>query len=169
MLRVLWYEFWPVDIADDGLKSSLQFNARLITLNMISVYSSAMLFGCEFLTIPLRSGKRVLPFASSLPFDWKKSPMYEITYLYQVFVNVVFVVTSICGIDFLFISLMLNAISQFRILKFVFMNVGTSNVGDLNKKLDAYIEEDDENYVKHDDTDMILMRKCIRHHIKLLK
>ncbi|GLV35061.1 Odorant receptor 85d [Carabus blaptoides fortunei] len=169
MLRVYWFQFWPVDIANDTLKSSLRFNTRLITLNMISIYSSGILFASEFLMLPIITGKRSLPFASCLPFDWKKSPVYEITYLYQVITNGVFVITSICGIDFLFISLMLNTVTQFKILKYVIMNVGTSNVKDLNEKLDAFIEEDEEDLVKHDDTDMTLMRKCIKHHIKLLK
>lgn len=87
MLQRVRYDFWPIEIVTKEKRLEKKFIniANLLTLNMIAMIISGFVFASYFLTMPLfaKNGK-FLPFAVKLPFEWTTSPIYEITYLYQV-------------------------------------------------------------------------------------
>ncbi|KAI7815434.1 Odorant receptor Or113 [Rhyzopertha dominica] len=84
----------------------------VVTVAGLVMSSSTMFSGTE----------RVLPIPAWYPYNWTASPVFELTMLHQVVVNI-FMCTSFCNSDLLVFALCYTTAAQFKILGTNFRNI----------------------------------------------
>ncbi|XP_015834341.1 odorant receptor Or1 [Tribolium castaneum] len=158
ILKSVWYEFWPSYTAGREINTKLETYNKIVIVSFLTILISGICFAFGFLSSPLISGERILPFETVYPFDWTKSPYYEIIYVTEWMTNIAFILIGICGHDFLFMGLCSNVVGQFTLLRELFGYLGTKNVAQIIKKLghDTNIEPNRQ-----------LLRICIIHHVRV--
>ena len=164
VLRLIWHEFWPAEVGGAKIASQLQLYNKIIISAAITMFISGVLFAFGFLSSPLRSGSRILPFEAIYPFEWNQSPLYEIIYVVEWMTNIAFIVVGICGHDYLFVGICSNIVGQYILLKSVVGNLGTKQVSEVNRRIELTKTT---HFVKVDDENAKLLRLCIRHHVVL--
>lgn len=166
ILLIVHKEFWPYSFGNTKLKRSLKNQQKLLKLLMYSMHIIALSFASQFIALSIFTSERRLPFRSKFPFEWKISPFYELLFIFQVCTNILVIITSILGHDFLFVVLMVNLINQFRVLKGVLRTIGTKDGKEFYIALEKLNGQED---IIVDYTDAKMFRKCVIHHIKLLR
>ncbi|KAF5302613.1 hypothetical protein FQA39_LY10231 [Lamprigera yunnana] len=158
VIKITKKNFWNADRVGDEIKQTILFYRWVVGGNMVLVLISAFVFAIGFLSKPLREGEKELPLLSLYPFDSKQSPFYEGCYIFQVVGDMYFSIISTCGHDDLFLTLSLNCITQFMILKEEFTKVGKSKIYRLN------LQNNRETFkYQH------MYTECIEQHILLLR
>lgn len=167
MCAIVYRDFWPTYIVRPNLRIPLNKLAKRVEILMMSFYV-LIFFCCSLLLIPpMLLGIRELPLASYYPFNWQLSPLYELMYVWQWIVNL-YGVCFVCGShDFLFVTMMVNLIIQFRILQEVLVKIGTKQERKMNEiLLECPGVEESKYCIKEEDK---LLVKCVAHHMKLLE
>lgn len=139
---------------------------------MMCTYITTAFLSCwDFMAIPMVFSRRELPLQSSFPFTWDKSPLFEILYVWQFLSNSFIVVHTIASHDFFLNSLLMNCVSQFKLLKAVLRTLGTGKDVEISRKLSQYPGCHDRNvHVSgHEIEEYRLVIKCIQHHIKVIQ
>lgn len=157
-------DFWSTNIASEKTKKDIIFNMKCVKwfnfLYLLMAYST-----CVFLLgYPIVSGNMQLPLPSIFPFPYDLFPYYEMLLLWHFFCNfsVIFIIS---GFDFLFHSLMMNAVAQFRILQDVLKHIYKGDP-DLRERIYKELEiQDEATFTK----ETILLFKCVRHHMYIVK
>lgn len=166
MFDTINHEFWPTHIVDKNLSKKLNNISRYAEPLMIFFYVLIFFCCCLLLIPPLYVGYRELPLASYYPFNWSISPLYETMYVWQWFINLYAVCYVVGSHDFLFVVLMINLITQIRLLKFVLRLICTDEEEHMNNTLLA-CPGVSESYRNKDEEKLLV--KCVEHHQKLIR
>lgn len=110
---------------------------------------------------------RSLPYEYCLPFDWRRSPIYEILFPLQIFVASFIPFSVIESHDVLFAALCSNCSAQFRLLRTTLQIIGTGREDDVIRKL-WKLPGVDVVVKKEWQKEKTLLVICIKHHQKLL-
>ncbi|RZB39678.1 7tm 6 domain containing protein [Asbolus verrucosus] len=162
VLWLIWHEFWPAEIAGPRIEQQLKSYNTIIIHASVVMFISGVSFAFGFLSAPLRTGTRILPFESVYPFDWSGSPLYEIIYVTEWITNIAFIVVGICGHDYLFLGICSNIVAQYTLLRATFNSLGAANIEETNRRiLDSNTEP-----LKRRENEKLLER-CIAHHVML--
>jgi 7tm Odorant receptor len=121
---------------------------------MLVIFGFGLIFAIGSIAKPLLLANKELPMKSWYPFDWSQSPIYEILYFYQSFVNFI-VITIVCGYDNLFLCLCTNVAVQFELLQEVLGMIGHRKSDELAKKLR-----------KNDEFNLLVV--CVEHHQRIV-
>lgn len=171
LINSLSNDFWPSNLVGVQLEKSLTSISRLVFFGMASVFLTGLMFGLGVFSIPVLRGNRTLPLLSSYPFDWYKTPIFELTYTIQFFSNCYVAIISICGHDNMFFVLVRNCIAQFEILKEVLKKIGTGEERKYNRLIGTknfgFKKENEEDKTKEEE-EMELLIKCIEHHNRII-
>lgn len=165
---VIIYKFWPSSLVGKEVENSLYRYYRILQGGMMAVYFNGLFFSIAFILTPLVKGGRKTPYKTVYPFDYSGSPEFEVMYLVQSFTNFYVVLGVIIGVDTLFMAICCNVTAQYRLLKNVFLKLGTDEVKELNVRLDLlYVGpsklEENLNEEKK------FLNRCISHHQLLLR
>ncbi|RZB39679.1 7tm 6 domain containing protein [Asbolus verrucosus] len=165
ILSQIWRKFWPANIAGAKTENQIRTFNMIFICTDVAMFVSGFLFAFGFLSLPLRVGSRVLPFESVYPFDWSKSPFYEVIYVVQWMTNIALILVGICGHDYLFMGICNNVISQYILLKEVIKNLGKLEAETINRKFLGLSASSSKNKIADEDTK--LLQSCIDQHAML--
>ncbi|XP_017777281.1 PREDICTED: odorant receptor 4-like [Nicrophorus vespilloides] len=114
----------------------------------------------QFMSFPLIENTEHLPLASWYPFDHTKSPLYEVLYIWQWFMNQV-VITTLSGFDVFFNAIVMVCSTQFQVLQDVLENLC---LGKGRKQWD-YMEIKSESRIVHENEAIVV---CVKQHLKMI-
>lgn len=165
MLQTVAYDFWPMDIATEKTQSSIKFDISYYKWLLLSYLFCAYVTCVFLLSLPFFYGNMVYPIPSVFPFSAENTVFfYEMACIWEWFCNSI-VIYTITGFDYLMIILMNCAVAQFKILQDVLRHVCH---GDPQKREYIYhtlqVQEQNGN-----SREVILLYKCVRHHLFLIK
>ncbi|XP_044256046.1 odorant receptor 94b-like, partial [Tribolium madens] len=138
----------------------LKIYNKIVIASFLTVLITGLCFAFGFLSSPLITGQRILPFETIYPFDWSKRPYYEIIYVVEWMTNIAFILVGICGHDFLFVGLCSNIVGQFTLLREFFGYLGTKSAAEIIKKMGLDTETEPNRQ---------LIRICITHHVQVTR
>lgn len=167
MLKMVWYDFWPADMVGKNIESELKQNTTQVVFCYLSVYVPAFMYHFGNFTIALIRNK--LGFEAAFPFNSEISPIYEILYVSQVWLNIYASVTSILGHDFLLLGLTGNVVAQVTLLEEALKQLGTGNEIELNEKIRVITKKMYYTNDSNESEEIKLMISCFNHHRMLLR
>jgi hypothetical protein len=127
--------FQPKSAEQKALIESSIYFWRIIYQTLLSMGCGNNLFWALFPLLDKTAGEKRLPFLAWYPYNTKVSPLYEITYVYQI-VSVGFITTVHVNVDALVAAVNVFNGSQFDILCDNLRNLHNLAVaGDINAKL----------------------------------
>lgn len=166
MFKITAEQFWPTNIDNKKLSKSLNALSKYAEFSMVFFYILITFCCCLLLIPPLYMNVRELPLASYFPFCWDVTPYYESLYVWQWFVSLYGVCFVVGAHDFLFVILMLNLITQLKLLKFVLRTIANTEESSMNDILLSCPGVQEKYGLKDEDK---LLIKCIQHHRKLIE
>lgn len=165
ILTSIWLDFWPVNMVKQSLQREISFRSNYVTVVGVAFLCMAFFSNAQFMMFPLVHNLSELPLASWYPFNFRVSPLYEMMYIWQWFMNQV-IITTLSGFDAFFNAIVMICATQFQILQNVLENIGKhhrmrqwnviKHFGDLVDKQRSSFE-------------MRMLVKCIKHHLNLIE
>nr|AKC58536.1 odorant receptor 1 [Anomala corpulenta] len=174
LIQTVRKEFWPANIMGETTHNDIKYNSKILSLVFVVQYASAILFLWFSVLLPLAKPGRKLPHTSWFPFDSTVSPLYEIIYVWEVYLTAYINANIVCSYDTLFCSICGNCISQFRLLSAAVKCIGISGKENQISNRLLRLQGVDYNPVrtnqgKEDRESRRLLVICVNHHQKLIK
>lgn len=168
--EIIWNEFWPANVLGADVEKHIRKDSQRIVNLFILQITSATIFLSMTTIVPLTSSTRVLPSTLWYPFDWSKSPVYEILYILQTYTYAYFTFNLVSGCDFFYCAACANCITQFRLLCQTIQFIGTGKEYGLLDSLfklpgNKYQPPRNEKY-RNEKTLMVI---CVKHHQKIIR
>ncbi|KAK5639894.1 hypothetical protein RI129_010705 [Pyrocoelia pectoralis] len=111
ILHAVYYDFWPSDMTGKDVISKASVLFVIATIGYFSAGYSYI-----FNNLIGQFYERKIPFKSIYPFDYLKSPYYELIYVWQCLLLVEFDV-HLTAFDFFLSGLVMNCVAQFKLLR----------------------------------------------------
>lgn len=167
ILVVFWYDFWPVEYANEDTKKSIESKIVYIRTICLSYLFIGLISVTQFMAYPMVVGNGMLPLASKYPFSYTKVPIFEMFYMWQYFSHYI-VVCLLSGHDFFFSAIIMNIVTQFQILQDVLKSIYCSDDPNKKKLICKALGIDLNNGNGTINPERELFIKCVKHHILLL-
>nr|QBB72939.1 odorant receptor [Protaetia brevitarsis] len=167
MIQSIRKEFWPSNSFGADVKIRIKSETRKLLYLCLTSYLGGLCFLLQFILRPVVEATRVLPYNSWYPFNWSKTPIYEILYILQGYMAIIVNLNIVCGTDFLYYFICANCTAQFRLLCKAMEEIGRENVYShillktVGVTYSVISNEKSENERR-------LLVLCIQHHQKLL-
>nr|AVH87248.1 odorant receptor 7 [Holotrichia parallela] len=169
IIKTVWYEFWPSNMMGAITEENIRSDSKILLVGFLIEYGLGCVFLLLFIIAPAMTGIRQLPYNAWYPFEWSTTPTYEILYVLQVYIDIYIIANTVCGYDFLYGSICVNCIAQFRLLNEAIKKIGTGKEAELTSLL---LETPGVNYRpifnKEYEKERRLLVICIQHHQKLI-
>nr|ALR72570.1 odorant receptor OR27 [Colaphellus bowringi] len=133
VLMCMCRKFWPHNLDNENSEYIFkQSHSRRMRL-MVFLLASGFLFSLGSVISPMFT--RDTPFKSDYPFNWRRSPFYELIYLIQVAANGYLINMTVIGFDFLFMDICAALTNQYVLLGSCFERLGTENMQDFYARI----------------------------------
>ncbi|KAK9712314.1 7tm Odorant receptor [Popillia japonica] len=166
LIKTVRNEFWPSNLIDVETKKIIIKDTNEILINTLTQYIAAFTSRVMLFVLRLLENNRELPCYIWLPFDYTKSPAYQIMYLIQAYVTIYTDVTVVVGYDMMYGSICSNCIAQFHLLNAAVKYIGTGKEEEIIEKISRVDESVSEIKEKHLEKKLFVI--CVRKHQKLL-
>lgn len=164
LLQSVANDFWPSEISTEKTRKSINNDIRFIKWFTLSYLFFAYSTCTLFVSLPFFYGNMAHPIPSLFPFKHERLFLYEMCCLWEWFCNSC-VIYTITGFDFLMLILMNCCVSQFKILQDVLRNVCHGDPVTRERIFRVLEVREEDGKTK----EAVLMHKCVRHHLFLLK
>lgn len=164
ILVIIWHHFWPANIASKQRQEEIRSRSNYVTMVVCTFLTMAFVSCAQFMAFPLVStSTKQLPLQSWYPFDTHVSPIYEMMYIWQWFMNQV-VICVLSGFDAFFNSIVMICACQFQILQDVLETMCDKTKG---KKWKEFFKNK-KSITNHID-EFNIMIECVEHHLRLIR
>ncbi|KAK9712317.1 7tm Odorant receptor [Popillia japonica] len=196
LIKTVRNEFWPSNLMDVETKTIIIKDTNEVLINTLTEYVAAFTSRVMLIVVRLLENDRELlcyiwlPFDYTktpayqimyliqayvttflcyiwLPFDYTKTPAYQIMYLIQAYVTTFIDVTVVVGYDMMYGSICSNCIAQFHLLNAAVKYIGTGKEEEIIEKISRVDESVYE--IKEKNLEKKLFVICVRKHQKLLR
>ncbi|GJQ88302.1 hypothetical protein Trydic_g3781 [Trypoxylus dichotomus] len=170
LIKIVRIEYWPSNFADKETEDEIAQHADQIVINMLLEYLVSHVSRSLLVVAPIFQRRRVLPIEAWFPFDYNKSPRFEMVFMMQMFMGEYFDVNCVVGFDALYSSICSSCVAQFYLLEAVVRRIGTGEEADYVEKIlqipGTTYESVFEKYEGGDERKLLVL--CVGHHRKLL-
>lgn len=170
IIKSIRTEFWPSDSLGKDIKTQIKLETKKLLYVCFIPYIAGIFFLSQIILGPLLEGVRVLPYNSWYPFNWSKTPIYEILYVLQGYMTIYVNLNIVCGTDSLYCFICANCTAQFRLLCGMIEEIGRGKENVYSQLLlkipgVTYTGISNEEF----ENERRLLVLCIQHHQKLLE
>lgn len=144
----------------------LEYTKHISTISIIE-YVCGLTFLLLNIWLPFTKTTKQLPHYAWFPFDWAKSPAYELIYFMHSYFTGYLNCPVVVGCDILYYGICANCVAQFRLLCQAIRSLGTDDEEEVTQKLVKLIGVDTDNAKCGKEES--LLRICIKYHQKLIR